>query len=269
MSASENRAANPLRSRVAAVLFAFGLAATSPGIAIAKDPPRAAEVATALGRRIDEAVQRSTGGGFWGTVLVARGGQIELSKGYGFADYGVRRNAPDTLFEIASTSKQVTATAILRLEQQKRLTTSDPIDKYLKDAPPDKHAITIDHLLHHTAGLDPELGASYAYTGTRAEYVQAMLERPLANEPGTKFAYSNVGYALLAAIVEVATGGSFEDYVRRELFATAGLTDTGFIKDERLMKSDRITTRLCDDCALSWTAADWFWGWSGAAWEAS
>jgi CubicO group peptidase (beta-lactamase class C family) len=234
----------------------FVLAASAPA-GEAKDDV----VVPPLGPRLDEAVLRAGGSAFWGAVLVAQGGKIVLAKGYGFADYDKRPNSAYSLFEIASASKQVTATAILRLEQEKRLKTSDPIDRWLKGVPADKHAVTIDHLLHHTSGLDPGLGVPYAWTGSREAYVKQVLEKPLAAEPGKTFSYSNVGYALLAAIVEEVTGKPFEDYVRKQLFATAGLADTGFIHDDRLVKSDRVTTRRCDGCLPNWTAANWFWGW--------
>lgn len=239
------------------VLTALGAA---PRLTDAKDA-RPAEIVTELGKRLDEAIRAAGGSKLWGTVLVAKGGEIVLSKGYGFADYRTKPNAPDTLFELASASKQVTATAILRLEQQKKLSTSDPLSKFWKDLPTDKRAITLDHLLHHTAGFDPEIGVPYAWVGSRDVYVKQVLAKPVVDAPGDKFAYSNVGYALLAAVVEEVTGKTFEEYVRRELFAAAGLVDTGFIKDERLVKSDRVTKRACDDCQADWTAANWYWGW--------
>jgi CubicO group peptidase (beta-lactamase class C family) len=214
----------------------------------------------ALGHAIDEAVQRATGGGFWGTVLVARKGEVVLAKGYGFADYAERPNAPDTLFELASASKQMTAAAVLRLEQQGKLGTSDALGAFFRDVPDDKKAITVHQLLTHTSGISPEIGVPYDSPIGRAEYVRSMLAHPLASAPGEAFAYSNVGYALLAAIVEVASGKSFEEYARKELFAPAGLVDTGFVSEERLVRSDRVSRRLGDG-PKEWTAANWHWGW--------
>lgn len=240
------------------VLLGFG-AAGDARPALAKDPAPKGDAK--LEKAIDEAVERAGGGKFWGTVLAARDGKTLYAKGFGFADYKERPNAADTLYEIASASKQVTATAILRLEQKKKLRTSDSIAKVWKDAPKDKHKVTLDHLLHHTSGLSPELGVPYAWTGTREQYVREMLSKPLVEEPGMKFSYSNVGYALLAAVVEEVTGGTFEDYVRKELFVPAGLKDTGFVRDRELVRSDRITVRKCDDMQPDWTAANWFWGW--------
>jgi CubicO group peptidase (beta-lactamase class C family) len=210
----------------------------------------------------EQAVRRAGGEDFWGTVLVAREGRVLFSRGFGAADYDRRPNAPDTLFELASASKQVTATAILKLEQQKRLKTTDPLHKFFgRDLPQDKRAITLEHLLHHTAGLDPELGVPYAWQGTRAAYLEQILAAPLVAAPGAAFSYSNVGYALLAAVVEEVTKGEFEDYVRRELFKPAGLVDTGFIGDKALIDSPRVSVRRADDAEPGWTAASWFYGW--------
>jgi CubicO group peptidase (beta-lactamase class C family) len=244
-----------------ATSLAFALlgAALPAPRAAAKEPKPPPE--TALSKAIDLAV-RGVSRDFWGTVLAARKGEVVFAKGYGFADYEKRPCAVDTLYEIASTSKQFTATAILRLEQQKRLKTSDTLDKHFENVPADKRKVTIDHLLHHTSGFDDKVASvPYAWEGSRERYVEGVLSKRLASEPGKAYAYSNVGYAVLAAIVEQASGKEFEEYVRKELFAPAGLVDTGFIGDDRLVKSDRVTVRKCDDCEPGWTCAKWWYGW--------
>jgi CubicO group peptidase (beta-lactamase class C family) len=213
-----------------------------------------------LGRRLDEAVQRTTGGGFWGTVLVARGGETLLAKGYGFADYGATPNTPRTLFEIASASKQFTAAAVLRLEQAGKLALTDPLSKIVPDVPEDKAAITLKMLLTHTSGFSPEAGVPYASPLSRADYLRTILAVPLASAPGEKFAYANAAYAVLAAVVEIVSGKGFEEFSRKELFEPAGLADTGFVSDPKLIRSGRAAARLGDG-VLSGTAADWNWGW--------
>jgi CubicO group peptidase (beta-lactamase class C family) len=243
----------------AAAIAVCGLGARTAGARGPKGTKPPAE--TELSRKIDEAVQRGGGAEFWGTVLVAKGGEIVFLKGYGFADYEKRPNTGDTLFEIASTSKQFAAAAILRLEDQKKLKTTDTLDKLFPQAPTEKRKITIDQLLHHTAGVSGSFGVSYDWSGTRDQYVDKFLAAPLATKPGTKWEYANAGYAFLAAIVEIASKTDFEDYCRKELFAPAGLADTGFIRDEKLVKSDRIAVRRCADCEKEWTAANWWWGW--------
>jgi len=212
-----------------------------------------------LGRRLDRAIQRSTGGGFWGAALVARGGEVILAKGYGFADYGSRPNTPRTLFEIASTSKQFTAAAILKLESEKKLRLEDTLGKFFKKVPADKRTVTVHHLLTHTSGMNPSVGLPYASTATRDEFVRHVLAAPMKARPGTKFAYFNSGYALLAAIVEVVSGKSFETYMKEKIFKPAGLADTGFIRDPDL-DGDRAAVRLSKTRPES-TALDWHWSW--------
>lgn len=256
---TRGRAANGPRSL--ALLLVLLLFPIPP--VIAKDGPsssRAKPVVTPLGAEIDSDL-KSTYPELWGTVLVAKGDEVVLLKGYGFADYKAKPCAPDSLFELASMTKQFTAAAILRLEQQKKLKTTDSLEKFFKDVPKDKKGITLDHLLHHTAGIDPMLGVPYSWTGTRDQYVPQMLDKALVEVPGKKFSYSNVGYALLAAVVEAVTHKSFEDYLRSDIFGPAKLVDTGFIGDDKLIESDRVTVRKADDMEPDWTAAKWWYGW--------
>ncbi|MDA1193967.1 MAG: serine hydrolase [Planctomycetota bacterium] len=222
--------------------------------------PAAAEppVATPLGERVDRAVQQATEGGFWGGVAVARGGKSDLIKGYGFADYAGRPVGPDTLFELASVSKQVTATAILRLVQQGKLALDDTLATFWPKVPADKHDITVGHLLHHRAGLDSSLGVPYDSPLDRTAYVAHILQAPRTHVPGDHFSYSNVGYALLAAIVEERAKTSFEQYCREQLFKPAKLTRTGFIGEQRLLNDSDVAGRFGAD--KDHTAVNWHYG---------
>ncbi|MHC5035799.1 MAG: serine hydrolase domain-containing protein [Planctomycetota bacterium] len=212
-----------------------------------------------LGEALDAVVNRVTGGAFWGAVLVAKEGEVILAKGYGMADFRKRPNETRTLFEIASTSKPFTAAAVVKLEMEKRLKLSDPLPKFFKGVPPDKRKITVYQLITHTSGMDPNAGLSYAARETRKEFVRFILKAKLVSKPGEKFAYFNSGYALLAAIIEVASGKSFEAYMKGKLFKPAGLKDTGFVNDKSLDAS-RASARDC-----SWfpnaTAVKWCWSW--------
>lgn len=152
-----------------------------------------------LGRKLDQAVWKGSRGDFWGAVLVAKDGEILLAKGYGEADYDERPNTANTLFEIASTSKQFTPAAVLRLHQDGKLKVTDAIAKHLRGVPKDKRGITIHHLLAHTSGIPGNAGVPYASKMARKQYVKHVLAQPLVSEPGTIFAYNNAAYALLAA----------------------------------------------------------------------
>jgi CubicO group peptidase (beta-lactamase class C family) len=134
----------------------------------------------------------------------------------------------DTAYDIQSITKQFTAAAILKLEAMGRLRVTDPISAYLGPVPADKAEITLHHLLTHTAGLTPALGGDYERL-SRREMVAGAMESELRSRPGADYRYSNVGYSLLAAIVEQASGMGYEEFLAEHLFAPAGMTETGYV----------------------------------------
>ncbi len=179
--------------------------------------------------RVDAYLTRLVPYGFSGAVLVAKDGQVILEKGYGLAD---RENkvpyTADMVSCIGSVTKQFTAAAILKLEMDGKLATTDPISKYLPGVPPDKTGITIHHLLTHTAGFAGDQGGSDEEPIGRDALVAKVLGAPLASRPGERFEYSNEGYSLAAAIVERVSGTGYEAYLRERILLPAGLTDTGY-----------------------------------------
>lgn len=184
-------------------------------------------VYSATGKRLDRYLTRLVPFGFAGVVLVAQNGQVALSKGYGWANQQMQvANTPETIFGLLSVSKQFTAAAVMTLEMQGRLHTSDLITKYFPDVPEDKLGITIHHLLTHTSGIVS--GSSrYFENRSRDGIVRAAFSEPLAFSPGESFLYSNIGYALAATIVEKVSGESFDRYLQNHLFAPAGMSQTG------------------------------------------
>lgn len=173
-----------------------------------------------LAERVDRFVSGETASGFAGAVLLAKDGEVLLHKGYG------KDISPETPFWVASVSKQFTAAAILKLAEQGKLSVGDPITKYFAEAPDDKRGITIHQLLTHMAGF-PQKYAADGITD-RQEALRALLAQPLKSAPGQGFSYSNDAYNLLAILVEVVSGGSFESYLEKNLFKPAGLQRTGF-----------------------------------------
>ena len=183
-------------------------------------------------RAIDEYAQSASALGFSGTLLVARGHEVLLYKGYGWADRA--RGVPNdtsTIFYFASLSKQFTAAAILSLEAQGKLATTDKINLYLPGVPADKADITIHQLLTHTSGL-PQFGWDEASNDWRVmgrkEAVNGILHSKLTNEPGSKFQYGNANYILLAAIVETVSGTAFQSFLSQNLFRPAGIDSVWF-----------------------------------------
>jgi len=185
---------------------------------------------------------------FWGAVLVTTSSGVQLSEGYGFADYKDTPMTAQALFDVGSVSKQFTAAAILKCEMQGLLDIDDSIDTVFVDVPSDKSNITIFHLLTHTSGISVDSmyaaleNAPVSRWSTRKGYVEVNLGARMSTAPGTGFEYSNPGYGLLAAIVEIVSQQSLEEYTREHLFAPAGMLDSGFVQDSHLDTS-LFTTR--------------------------
>ncbi|HEY8563669.1 MAG TPA: serine hydrolase [Pyrinomonadaceae bacterium] len=176
--------------------------------------------------------------GYSGSVLIALNGKPVLSRGFGFSDAERKiKNSPNTVFDIGSVTKQFTAAAVLKLEMQGKLSTADKIAKYFRNVPPDKADITIHQLLRHSAGLPSVVGGDFEKI-SEAEFVEKVFSAPLRFPAGTRFSYSNVGYSLLALIVEKVSGQSYERYLYENLWKPAGMETTGYTRprfDENLI----------------------------------
>jgi CubicO group peptidase (beta-lactamase class C family)/ketosteroid isomerase-like protein len=182
-----------------------------------------------LHAKLDDYLQRLEAFGFSGPALLARNGHIVLAKGYGLADR--ERKIPftaDTVISIGSITKQFTAAAILKLEMQGKLQVTDPISKYFTQVPPDKAPITLHHLLTHASGLESDFGPSDFERVSREEIIKRALASKLLWTPGKQYHYSNAGYSLLGAIVEMVSGQGYETYLRENLFLPAGMKMTGY-----------------------------------------
>ena len=181
-----------------------------------------------LGKKLDLYLTRITPFGFSGALLVAKDGEIILNQGYGMAirSKGIR-NTSETVFCTGSITKQFTAAGIMKLEMQGKLNTNDPINKYLDGVPQDKSGITLHHLLTHTSGLVQDVGGDYEIAN-RDETVKKVLAQPLEFNAGERFEYTNVGYSLLAAIIEKISGKSYEEFLNEQLFKPAGMYFTGY-----------------------------------------
>lgn len=165
---------------------------------------------------------------FSGSVLVATKDGV-FKKGYGLADRDLKTPvAPTTVLETGSVTKQFTGAAILKLEMMGKLSVQDPIGKYFNNVPPDKSGITLHHLLTHSSGIIPNIVDDYTSI-SREEYVSKALQAPLSFQPGTAYDYSNAGYSLLAAVIEIVTGEPYEAFLNRYLFQPAGMKNTGYL----------------------------------------
>jgi D-alanyl-D-alanine carboxypeptidase len=168
-----------------------------------------------------------------GAVLIAHNGQIVLEKALGIADNERQiPNRTDTQFCIGSMNKMFTAVAILQLMQQGRIALDKPIVTWWPDYPNYNLAarVTIRELLSHTGGtgdiFTPEYEAHRLEVRTLADYVRLFGNRPVAFEPGTRMEYSNYGYILLGRIIEIVSGETYESYVHKHIYISAGMLHT-------------------------------------------
>ncbi len=186
------------------------------------------KIGPATTSRIESYLDGIEKAGFTGTVLVEHDGKIVVSRAFGMRDLERNiRNDENSVFDIGSLTKQFTAAAILKLEMLGKLSTDDKITKYFDNVPADKAEITIHHLLRHISGLTGDVGGDYEKI-TREEFLAKLMASPLESKPGELFGYSNIGYSLLAMIIEKLSGGNYEDYLYADLFHPAGMESTGY-----------------------------------------
>ena len=166
-------------------------------------------------------------------MLIAKDGTPVFAQAYGLADRA--RKIPNTLqtrFRIGSMNKMFTAVSILQLAQAGKLKLTDPLGKFVPDYPNKDVAskVTIEQLLTHAGGtgdfFGPEFDAHRLELRTLDDYVKLFGTRALAFEPGSKYEYSNYGFILLGVVIERVSGESYYDYVRKHVYAPAGMTST-------------------------------------------
>jgi CubicO group peptidase (beta-lactamase class C family) len=171
---------------------------------------------------------------FMGSVLVAQGNEVLLSKGYGFANLEWNLpNSPTTKFAIASVTKQFTAAAILLLEERGKLKTDDLFRKWMPEAPAAWDKITIFQLLTHTSGVPnytalPGYHSDEPFPATLEKVLARYPNRPLEFQPGEKFSYNSWGYVLLGYLLEKVTGDSYEKFIQTNIFTPLGMKDSGY-----------------------------------------
>lgn len=171
-------------------------------------------------------------GSFSGVVLAAENGRIIYHKAFGFKDYE-KKLPMDTsaVFNIASTTKPLTAIAIMMLKEQGKLSYDDTLAKFFPDYPAYGDKITIRHLLTHTSGIpdftnEMLLHHKLPVMTTQVVYDSLKAQDSLNFEPGAKYRYNNSGYFLLALIIEKITGKSYRDYVNENIFIPLGMNNT-------------------------------------------
>ncbi|HRD97550.1 MAG TPA: serine hydrolase [Rubrivivax sp.] len=210
----------------------LGLGA-SLGLMLVATPSPAAEPSP-LAQRLQAVAQSYADRGlFAGAVLVARGDEILLDRGYGLASQEWQQsNAPDVRYLLASVSKQFTAAAVLRLVDQGRLGLDDPLHRHLPDTPLAWRSITVRQLMAHTSGI-PNHTEGDAFERIKRqrmsprEIVATFRDLPLDFAPGSAMRYSNSGYILLGVLIETLTGQRYAEHLATAIFQPLKMADTG------------------------------------------
>ena len=168
--------------------------------------------------------QIATSENFNGTIALQENERIVFFKSYGYADHENKiKNTNDSLYRIASISKQFTAASILQLHEKGLINLEDKIIKYLPDYPVHvANKVTVHHLLTNTSGI-----AEYTKIPapmhvllnglTSDELISIFKNKPLEFEPGTKYSYSSSNYILLGVIIEKVSGLSYPQYLQKKL----------------------------------------------------
>jgi len=162
------------------------------------------------------------------SLAIVKDGKVVKAAGYGVADRRTKAPAtPETVYKIASVSKQFIATGIMLLVQDGRLRLDDRMAQHIPDVPPSWNAITIRHLLTHTAGLVREApGFNPQSVQSDADVLKSAYGVPLRSTPGDKWEYSNVGYYALAEIMTRVSGQPWTTFIADRVFKPAGMSST-------------------------------------------
>ena len=221
---------NPNAVRKAAVLALSATLSLTLTVSAA-DEPKLAGVGAAMEQQI---AKNEIAGAV--TMVVTKDRVLHLET-TGFADVAAKRAmTPETLFWIASMTKPVTGVALLMLQDEGKLSVTDPVAKYLPEfanlkTPSGKPAnLTITQLATHTSGLG-EAGPDAAKAKTLADLVPMWLAAPMQYEPGAQWKYTQSGINALSRIVEVVSGMTFDAFVQKRIFDPLGMKSSTFYPD--------------------------------------
>ena len=180
------------------------------------------------------------------SLVVLKEGKTILAKGYGFADVEHQVAVkPETVFQSGSVGKQFTATAVMMLVEEGKISLDDKISKYFTDAPASWKDITVRHLLTHTAGTtDYPRDFDFRRDYTEEDFYKRAAPIPLAFQPGEKWQYSNIGYAMLGILIGKVTGKFYGDFLQERIFRPLGMTTARIITEADIVPNRAAGYRL-------------------------
>ncbi len=167
------------------------------------------------------------------SLLVAKEGKIVRAHGFGLANLELRVPVTaETVFQSGSVGKQFTATAVMMLVEEGKVGLDDSLTKYFDDAPPAWKDATVRELLSHTAGFgDYPKDFNFRKDWTEDELLKLVESIPLAYPPGTKWAYSNLGYLTLGILIRRVTGEFYGDFLQQRIFQPLDMRSTRIISE--------------------------------------
>jgi CubicO group peptidase (beta-lactamase class C family) len=179
-------------------------------------------------------------------LLVARDGKIVKAQGYGLANVELQVPVkPETVFQSGSVGKQFTATAVMMLVEEGKINLDDPVTRYFKEAPPSWKQVTVRELLSHTAGFtDYPDNFDFRKDYTEDQLLKVIAGIPLAFPPGTKWSYSNLGYATLGILVHRVTGKFYGDFLQERIFQPLGMSATRVMSEADIIPNRAAGYRL-------------------------
>lgn len=180
------------------------------------------------------------------SVLVSRNGEIVRAEGFGLSNVELQVAVkPETVFQSGSVGKQFTATAVMMLVEEGKISLDDSITKYFPDAPATWKAVTVRHLLSHTAGFtDYPKDFNYRKDYTEADLLKIVYKIPLAFTPGTKWSYSNLGYLTLGVLIHHVTGQFYGDVLQARIFQPLGMNTTRIMSEADIIPNRSSGYRL-------------------------
>lgn len=179
---------------------------------------------------------------FNGSILVADKGEIIYENTIGYSDM-VSRDPLDgnTPFYIASLAKQFTALSIMLLKNEAKINYNDRLNRFFPVVPHHMRQITIKHLLTHTSGLEDYFSVFDTYDNitNRKVLKEAWKQPSLEFTPGHSYRYSNTGYVVLAKIIEVASGQTYDDFLQERIFMPLEMNNTFVVTESMELPSER------------------------------
>ncbi len=179
-------------------------------------------------------------------VLVSRDGKIVSAEGFGLANVELQVPVkPETIFQSGSVGKQFTATAVMMLVEESKINLDDPLTKYFPEGPASWKDVTIRELLSHTAGFtDYPEKFDFRKDWTEDELIKLVESIPLAYPPGTKWAYSNLGYLTLGILLHRVTGEFYGDFLQQHIFKPLEMNTTRIISEADIIPNRSAGYRL-------------------------